>query len=115
MLDRRDITVGRCYVNERDGTAREVVEELDRQKVKYNAFDLTTGRLAPEPHQICFKGELASWASREANPREIAMLHPLEPSTWFENIPDTEAKLAEVELTKAIMRQLVEHNTFHRW
>jgi hypothetical protein len=115
MLDKRDITVGGCYVNERDGVAREVVEELDHHKVKYNAFDLTTGRLVPEPHQICFKGELAWWASREANPREIAMLHPFEPTAWFENMPTSEIKSAELELAKSIMLQMVEHNTIHRW
>ncbi len=48
MLRKQNIAVGRSYVNEGAHIAREVVEEVDRRKVKYNAFDLVDGRLIPD-------------------------------------------------------------------
>jgi len=113
-IHRRDIAFGRCYVNERSRMAREVVEEVGRHKVRYNAFDLTTGTLVPAPLQTCYKGELAYWADREASPEEIARIHPFEPSPWFEDVPIEDLKTTELELTKSKMLQTVEHNTAHR-
>jgi hypothetical protein len=113
-ISRKEIGFGKCFVNERSGIAREVVEELGNHKVKYNAFDLATGRLVPAPGQACYKGELAFWADREARPEEIAKLHPYEPTAWFENVPTREIKTAELELTKTRMLQALEHNTAHR-
>ncbi|HEX2696651.1 MAG TPA: hypothetical protein VHM28_03020 [Anaerolineales bacterium] len=114
MLKRQDVTVGKCFVNERTQIAREVIAEIGRDKVRYNAFDLRTGNLAPEPVQVCFKGQIAYWADREAMPEEIQILHPFDPTAWFENTPMDEAKQAELEFTKARMLQTVEQNTAHR-
>ena len=94
--------------------AREVVEEVGNHKVKYNAFELATGRLVPAPFQTCFRGELAYWADREASPEEVAKLHPFEPAPWFEDVPLDDLKSAGLELTKSKMLQAVEHNTPHR-
>ena len=115
MLNTQNIAVGRSYVNERAHIAREVVEEIDHRKIKYNAFDLTDGSLLPEVQQICRKNALAIWADREANPEEIAKIHPFEKTSWFEGIPPREAKAAEIEVAKANLQQVVGNNTIHRW
>lgn len=114
MLTRRDIAVGKCYVKERTRMAREVIEEVDRHKVKYNAFDLSTGHLLGLPFQVCFKSQIAYWADREAKPAEIARLHPYQPASRFEKAPLSKIKLAELELTRAEMQQTIGHNTIHR-
>ncbi len=76
------IVVGKAYVNERAHVLREVVEEVDDQRVKFNAFDLRTGRLLPSRHRTCDKRDMASWAEREAHPHETARVHPFEPAAW---------------------------------
>ncbi len=81
MLKER-IVVGKAYVNERARVLREVVEEVDEQRVKFNAFDLRTGRLLPSRHRTCEKRDMASWAEREAHPHETARVHPFEPAAW---------------------------------
>ncbi len=53
MLEERMIVVGRAYVKEDARTIREVVEELDDRRVRFNAFDLDTGKLTPSRHQTC--------------------------------------------------------------
>lgn len=115
VLNKQDISVGRSYVNEDADIAREVVEEIDDRKIKYNAFDLTGGSLLPELQQVCRKSDLAHWADREANPEEIAKIHPFEQGSWFEELPPSEVKAAELELTKANIQQVVGNNTLHRW
>ncbi len=55
MLKADSTRVGRAYVNERIGAIREVVEELDRRRIKYNEFDLQTGDLIPAPFQIAYR------------------------------------------------------------
>jgi ABC-type cobalt transport system substrate-binding protein len=115
VLRKQDIAVGRSYVNESAHVAREVIEEIDRRKVKYNAFDLLDGRLIPAAMQTCRKSELAHWADREAKPDEIARIHPFEALPWFEAIQEREAKSAEIELTRANIQQVVGNNTIHRW
>jgi hypothetical protein len=115
VLNKQNIAVGRTYVNEDAHIAREVVEEIDKRKVKYNAFDLIDGRLIPAALQICRKSDLAHWADREANRDEIAKIHPFEPLPWFEEIPHREVRAAELELTKANLQQVVGNNTIHRW
>lgn len=114
MLAKHEITVGKCYVNEGNGIAREVVEEIGRHKVKFNAFDLATGQLVPKPFQICFKSQMAYWADREATPDEIAVIHPYVATDWFQNLPTSEVVQAKLELTKATMLDTVAHNTIHR-
>ena len=114
MLRKQNIAVGRSYVNEGAHSAREVVEEVDRRKVKYNAFDLADGRLIPTAMQTCRKSDLALWADREANPDEIGKIHPFDPLPWFEELPHSEVKAARLELTKANIQQVVGNNTIHR-
>jgi hypothetical protein len=55
MLKSDSIKAGHAYVNERVGSIREVVEELDRLRVRFNEFDLQTGQLIPAPFQIAYK------------------------------------------------------------
>jgi hypothetical protein len=114
MLKSQDITVGKCYVNQKARVAREVVEEFDHHRVRYNAFNLITGRLIPAPFQISWKSDLARWADREAKPEEISRIHSLEPTTWFEDLPTRDAKAAKLEFTKANMLETVRHNTIQR-
>ncbi len=115
MLRKQNIAVGRSYVNEAAHIAREVVEELDRRKVRFNAFDLKDGRLIPAALQTIRKSDLARWADREANREEIARIYPFDPAPWFEEVPHSEVKAAELELVKANIQQVVGNNTIHRW
>jgi|GEM_PF-5607504 len=114
MIAKHEITVGKCYINEKKGMAREVVEEVDRHKVKFNTFDLATGQLVPKPFQICFKSQIANWADREATSDEIAMIHPYMPTDWFQSLPTSEVTLAKRELAKATMLETVAQNTIHK-
>ncbi len=65
--------------------------------------------------QTCRKSDLAHWADREANPDEMAKIHPFDPLPWFEEVPHNEVKAAGLELTKANLQQVVGNNTIHRW
>jgi hypothetical protein len=76
---RQDIVVGRCYVNDSESVIREVVEETDAHYVKYNVFELATGKLIPAPHQICHKRQFARWAHRAASEAEAPRMHPYNP------------------------------------
>ena len=114
-MRKQNIAVDRSYVNEKEQIAREVVEEIDQRKVKYNAFDLKDGRLTPAVRQTCRKSDMAHWADREANLDEIVKMHPFEQLPWFEAIPPREVKKAELELTKANIQQVVSNNNLHRW
>lgn len=115
MLSKRSVTVGKCYVNERAGLIREVVEEIDRYRIKYNEYNLQTGQLIPAPFQVCHKSQMERWADREARDLEIARLHPQIADPWFTDLPQRQIKRAELELTKASMEQVVGSNTLHRW
>jgi hypothetical protein len=68
MLPRREITLGKCYINEKRDTAREVLR-VDHRKVRYNTYDLATGKLCGSPHE-CRTSEFVHWASREATEEE---------------------------------------------
>lgn len=114
MISKYDVTAGKCYINEKKGIAREVVEEIDRHKVKFNAFNLATGQLVPKPFQICFKSQMVYWADREATPDEIAAIHPYVATNWFQSLPTSEVVQAERELARATMMETVAYNTIHR-
>lgn len=86
---KEEIVVGKSYVNDGSCVIREVVEEVDRRHLRYHSFELTSGRLLPARHQICARGELARWADREADPREIARIHPYEADIWLGNDPES--------------------------
>ncbi len=115
MLKNQAVAVGKAYVNEGARVVREVVEEVDHHRIKYNEFDLATGNLIASPFRICHKSQLARWADREARPVEIARFHPYEPTPWFEAVPSREMKKTELELTKANIEQVAGNYTFHRW
>ena len=115
MLRKQNIAVGRSYVNERAWIAREVIEEIDQCRVRYNAFDLKDGRLLPAVLQICRKSALALWADREANQDEISRIHPYEQKPRMEEVPSRDVNAAELELTRANLQQVVGHNNIHRW
>jgi hypothetical protein len=100
-MRKQNIAVGKSYVNEREQIARQVVEEIDQRKVKYNAFGLKDGRLTPAVGQICRKSDLAHWADREANLDEIAKMHPFEQLPWFEAIPPREVKKNRIGVNKS--------------
>lgn len=81
---KEEIVVGKSYVNEDRRTIREVVEEVDGHYIRYNAFDLKTGRLIDAPLRLCHRREMARWADRETASSEIARVHPYEKSAWLD-------------------------------
>lgn len=74
MLTRREVAVGKFYINDNKQAVREVVEVIDRRWVKFNAYSLTSGRLTRGPHQMCAHDQMIHWADREATPEECATL-----------------------------------------
>ncbi len=110
MLKER-IVVGKAYVNERARVLREVVEEVDEQLVKYNAFDLKTGRLLPSRHRTCAKDDLAAWAEREARPDEARRAHPFEPGEWKEPEPSGGGRI-DLEAAKATLETAAAPHAF---
>ncbi len=113
MLKDFEIRVGKSYVNERARVAREVVEEVDDRKVKFNAFDLITGQLVSAPFQICFKSQISRWADREANLTEISRFHPFREQAGFEPLPPSPEEMVEMELAKAHMQHTVRYNSIY--
>lgn len=114
MLTRREISVGKFYVNESKQAAREVVEVTDRKWIKFNAYSLKTGRLTHGPHQICERDEMIHWADREATPEECAMLEQDQANNIFispenENVVDH----ATYELIKAQTLEEFRNHTPH--
>ncbi len=102
MLKER-IVVGKAYVNERARVLREVVEEVDERRIKFNAFDLATGRLLPSRHRTCEKREMASWAEREARPDETARAHPFQPDIWTQSDPEGATRTMNLEQAKTAL------------
>jgi hypothetical protein len=64
--------LGNCYVNENRGTAREVLK-VDHHTVRYNTYELASGRLLGAPHE-CSREEFIRWADREATEDEMFRL-----------------------------------------
>ncbi len=114
MLADLEIQVGKCYVNEKTRVAREIMEEVDRHKVKYNAFDLVSGRLVSVPFQICFKSQIVRWADREANLAEISRFHPHREASPIEKTPTGRMESTELELSRAWMQHAVRTNSLYR-
>jgi hypothetical protein len=83
MLPRRELNVGRSYVNEKDWMALEVVE-LGRTIVKYKTYDLTTGKLCGAS-RACTKKAFIKWADREATSEETAYLQLHEADALYKN------------------------------
>ena len=74
MLSRREVRIGKCYVKDNKRIVREVIAQRYHRKVVYNAYNMQTGRLLREPHQICSVKQLIRWADREATSEESANL-----------------------------------------
>lgn len=81
-MRKKRIVVGKAYVNEEARVLREVVEEVDDQRIKFNAFDLATGKLLPSRHRVCPAQDMETWSQREATPEEQAFIHPFESAAW---------------------------------
>ncbi len=115
MLRQQAIRVGGTYVNERDGHIREVVEELDRFRVRVNEFDLRTGRLVAPPLRLAYKRHLHRWANREATPEELVRLHPRDMNRVVPRQEGAVVSKIEREHSRARLEQVVASNVMHRW
>ncbi len=106
------IVVGRSYVNEAECIVREVVEEVDRRRVKFNTFELVTGKLMPTRHNVSDKDRLARWADRETDASEAARLHRYgtgAPSGMLSS-PDEAGR--PLEQARAALDEMPSHHTF---
>ncbi len=83
-MRKEDIAVGKSYVNNKESVLREVVEETDARHVKFNQFQLATGKLIPAPNQISHRRQFARWANREATEAETARTHPYTAEAWLD-------------------------------
>jgi len=95
MLPRRELNVGKSYVNENEWIVREVVG-IGRMNVKYKAYDLNTGKFHGSP-RVCQKKTFIHWADREATHEETKNLHHDEAHALYETrdpIQDKEADLS---------------------
>ncbi len=110
MLKADSIGVGHACVNERIGAIREIVEELDRWRIKYNEFDLQTGSLIPAPFQIAYRSQVARWAKREARSFEMDRLHRAHKSLWLKPPEPGEIRQPENELGRVNREQIVGSN-----
>ena len=73
MLRKRDVIVGKFYVNNERRIAREVLQ-TSRQTIKFNTYHLDTGNSCGSPSE-CLVQDFVRWANREASPTELAFLH----------------------------------------
>ena len=83
MLPRRELIVGKSYINENEGTACEVVE-LSRMIVKYKTYDLSTGKLCGAS-RVSMKRNFIHWADREATQEETTYLQLHEADALYKN------------------------------
>lgn len=81
MLLRRELTVGKSYVNEKLRIAREVID-VDHNIVKYKTYNLKTGQLLGDTRE-CEKRDLIRWADREATHKEMANLQHQEAEALY--------------------------------
>lgn len=72
MLRRRNVTVGKFYVNNGRRIAREVLR-TSQQTVTFNTYHLNTGNSCGSPSE-CLLQDFVRWADREAWPSELAFL-----------------------------------------
>ncbi len=106
------IVVGRSYVNEDACIMREVVEELDERRVKFNTFDLSTGKFIPTRHKVWNKSQLARWADREASISENALVHPYQSQAWLDTMFPPSAAGAPPESARVAAEEMPSHHTF---
>lgn len=115
MLSGESIRVGMAYLNERDGRIRELIEEVDRFRVRINEFDLRSGRLVPPSLRTADKRPLIRWANREATLIELARIHPGDRRAPIGVVVQNEAAKARREQARARMEQVVASTVMHRW
>ena len=72
MLRRQDVIVGKFYLNNGRGIAREVLQ-TGRHTVTFNTYHLDTRNSSGSPSE-CLMQDFLRWADREASPRELASL-----------------------------------------
>jgi hypothetical protein len=73
MLRKRDVIVGKFYVNNERRIAREVLQ-ASGQTIKFNTHHLDTGNSCGSPSE-CPVQDFVRWANSEASPTELAFLH----------------------------------------
>ena len=81
MLLRRNVAVGKCYVNNERKVAREVVSS-NAETVRFNTYHLQTGNSCGSTSE-CTREEFIHWADREASPTEVADLQTQEMDALF--------------------------------
>ncbi len=115
MLRSETLRVGSAYVNARGSLVREIVEDLDRFRVRFNEFDLNTGRLIAPPLRVSYKRPFARWARREATINELGRLHPGSQRVLVQSARSTETQTLERQHVRARVEQVVHSNVMHRW
>ncbi len=115
MSSTEPLRVGTAYVNERVGLLREFVEEMDRFRIRFNEFDLKTGRLRIPVRRIGYKRPFARWAKRQATSAERAQTHPTARGPELASANSDELGRLEHEHRRAGIEQVVHSNVMHRW
>jgi len=114
MLARREIEVGKYYVNEDRQRAREVLQ-VDQQTVHFSTYDLETGKLCGAPYRRCTRTEIIAWADREATVTEADKLQRDELEALFRTHgPDTVKLSPELEATMAGLREEARRTSLSR-
>ena len=72
MFRKRNVIVGKFYVNNERRIAREVLQ-TSRKTVTFNTYHLDTGNSCGSPSE-CLVQDFVRWASGEASPTELASL-----------------------------------------
>lgn len=72
MLGKRDVIVGKFYVNNGRRIAREVLRTSEKI-ITFNNYHLDTGNSCGSPSE-CTVQDFVRWASDEASPAELAFL-----------------------------------------
>ena len=72
MLPKRNVTVGKFYVNNERRIARQVVR-TSKRTITFNTYHLDTGNSCGSPSE-CLVQDFLSWANAEASPTELAFL-----------------------------------------
>jgi hypothetical protein len=112
MLPRREITPGTCYINEKRTTAREVLK-VDHRSVRYNTYDMATGRLCGSPHE-CSRNEFIHWADREATEEETFHLLYEEMEALFQREPRSSQQTLEQSLAIETATLMMRNNLINR-
>lgn len=85
MLQKRDVIVGKFYVNYERRIAREVLR-TSRKTVTFITYHLDTGNSCGSPSE-CLLQDFVRWANNEASPRELAFLQHQAREAQFQ-VPD---------------------------